>query len=487
MPEIPEAGEHEEARLAKVRAMRERGDEPFKLGYERSHSIGEVVESYGGLEAGVNSSERVAVAGRMMTSRVHGKLAFADLQDATGRIQLFARADRLAGIFDQFTDLDIGDWVGASGEVMKTRKGELSVDVDSFALLSKSLRPWPEKWHGLKDVELRYRQRYLDLATNPDARRILEARSKTVSSMRGFLADRNFIEVETPMLQPVAGGTLAKPFVTHHEVLGRDLYLRIAPELYLKRLVVGGVERVFEINRNFRNEGTSVKDNPEFTMLEAYQAFADYRDMADLLEDLVRHLAKEVAGSLQLPYQGAVIDLDRPFRRVTMMELVREAGANPESDLVGECERLGVPHDPKWSWGKLMLEIYEKKVERSLIQPTFVLDYPRDVSPLARRHREDPRFTEHLDLVIAGMEIAPAYSELTDPIDQRERFEAQTALRAGGDEEAHMMDEDFLRALEHGMPPTGGLGLGVDRLVMILTDSPSIRDVILFPALRPEG
>lgn len=486
MSKLSEAGEQEAVRFAKVEAMRASGEEPYKAGFDRDRMIGGVVGAHGGLGPGISTGDKVRLGGRVMTLRRHGKLAFADLQDWTGRIQLFAKAERLGERFDAFCDLDMGDWVGASGEVMTTRKGELSVDLDSFALISKSLRPWPEKWHGLKDLERRYRQRYLDFATNPRAREVLEVRSKTVAVIRTWLIERGFVEVETPMLQPVQGGALAKPFVTFHEELDRSLYLRIAPELYLKRLLVAGVERVFEINRNFRNEGVSVTHHPEFTMMELYQAFADYGAMADLLEELTRHVAVAVQGSLRLPYQGNEIDLEPPFRRARLIDLVREAGVDADADLLRECDRLGVGVDPKWPWGKLLLEIFEKKVEPTLVQPTFVMDFPREVSPLARESRSDPRFTEHLDFVIGGMELGPAYSELTDPVDQRTRFEEQAALRKAGDEEAHVVDEDFLRALEYGMPPAGGLGLGIDRLVMILTDSPSIREVILFPALRPE-
>lgn len=480
-------GDHVESRRAKLEALRKAGDDPFKVGFERTHLTGDLISKYANLAPQSETKEQARVGGRVMVVRRHGRIAFADLVDYTGKIQLFAQTDRLGPQrFDLFCGLDIGDWVGAWGEMITTKTGELTVRLDGFDVLTKSLRPWPEKFHGLKDVELRYRQRYLDLATNPRAREILETRSGIVSAIRSFLTERGFLEVETPMLQPLPGGALAKPFVTHHEALDTDLYLRIAPELYLKRLVVGGMERVFEINRNFRNEGVGFQYNPEFTMLELYEAFADYNDMADLLEAMIRHVAQVTRGTLQLPYRGNEIDLESPFRRVRMIDLVREAGADPDADLAGECERLGVPYDPKWPWGKLLVEIYEKKVEGNIVQPAFVMDYPKEVSPLARAHRSEPRFTEHLDLTIGGMEIAPAYSELTDPDDQRARFEAQAALRKAGDEEAHVVDEDFLKALEYGMPPTGGLGLGIDRLTMILTDSPSIREVILFPALRPE-
>lgn len=486
MTDTADPSDHEAARRAKLKALRAAGDEPFKIGFERTHLLGDLTAKFGVLPSGTESKEQARVAGRVMVLRRHGKLAFRDLVEATGKIQLLGQADRLGARFESYCDLDIGDWVGAWGEVVTTKSGELSLRVEGFEVLTKSLRPWPEKFHGLKDVELRYRQRYLDLATNPRTREILEVRSKIVAVMRAFLAGRGFVEVETPMLQPLPGGALARPFVTHHNVLGMDMYLRIAPELYLKRLVVGGVEKVFEINRNFRNEGVSFKENPEFTMLELYESFADYHSMADLIEQLIKHVASEVRGSLRVPYQGSEIDLESPFRRTGIIDLAREAGVSPDGDLVAECDRLGVPHDPKWPWGKLLWEIYEKKVEPAILQPTFVMGVPKEVSPLARQHRDDPRFTEHVDLVIAGVERAVAYSELTDPDEQRARFDAQAALRKAGDEEAHVVDEDFLKALEYGMPPTGGLGLGIDRLTMILTDSGSIREVILFPPLRPE-
>ena len=453
--------------------------------FDRTAVIGDLIGRHGALAPGMETGEPHRVAGRIQTVRGHGRIAFADVADWTGQIQLFAQAARLGERFDDFLALGVGDWVGAWGEVITTRTGELSLRVDGFELLAKAQRPWPDKRTGLRDVESRHRQRYLDLATSARAREILMARSQTVAEIRRFLASRDFIEVETPMLQPIPGGALAKPFITHHEALGVDLYLRIAPELYLKRLLVGGLERVFEINRNFRNEGVSTQHNPEFTMLEAYQAFGDYFDMADLLEALIREVSQAVTGGLNVPWWDGDVDFGAPFRRVRLIDLVREAGADPDGDLVAECDRLGVPHDPSWPWGKLLVEIYEKKVERTLVQPTFVMDFPQDVSPLARPHRSDPRFTEHLELVIAGMEIAPAYSELNDPAIQRAKFLAQAGGAIGPEDEAHRLDEDFLMALEYGMPPAGGLGLGIDRLVMILTDSHSIRDVILFPALRP--
>ena len=475
--------DHLQARLAKLQALGAAGEEAFKPDFDRTHMVGEIIERCGDLEAGAESELEVAVAGRLMAFRRQGKLVFADLVDATGKVQLLASKNKLGERFDLLEQFDIGDWVGAQGRVICTRRGELSVSVERIEMLSKCLRPLPEKWHGLKDVEGRYRQRYLDLIANPEARSVLATRSATVASIRSDLIERGFVEVETPMLQPIHGGALAKPFVTFHEALNMELYLRVAPELYLKRLVIGGVERVFEINRNFRNEGVSVRHNPEFTMLELYQAFADYSDMADILETVVSESAQRTHGSFKLVYQGETLDLTPPFRRARLLDLVAEAGVDVDADLAAECERLGVAYDPGWPWGKLLLELYEKKVERNLFQPVFVLDYPKDVSPLARTHRSDARFTEHLDLVIAGMEIGVAYSELTDPIDQRRRFEQQL----GDDtDEVHAVDEDFLKALEYGMPPTGGLGMGIDRLLMLLTDQASIREVILFPALRPQ-
>jgi lysyl-tRNA synthetase, class II len=484
----------EQQRIAKVEALRSSGVDPYPVRFDRTHTAAEIHDAHDGIEAGSETGERAAVAGRLMLNRRQGKLSFGVLRDASGEIQLFVEQARLGdSSYDLFQDLDLGDWVGAHGEVVKTKRGEVSVRIESFTLLAKAIRPLPEKWHGLKDVEQRYRQRYLDLLMNPASRRIVEIRSQTVDEMRSFLRARGFMEVETPMLQPTPGGALAKPFVTHMNALDLDLYLRIAPELYLKRLIVGGMERVFEINRNFRNEGTSVKYNPEFTMLEAYQAFADYHDMMALLEEMIGHVAQAVLRTTDHTYQGRPMPLAAPFPRRRLIELASDAiGEKLDLDMtpadVGKiAEAHGVPVDPGWGTGKVVVEIYEKHVEPNLFEPTFVLDFPRETSPLARPHRDDPRFTEHFDLVIAGMEVGPAYSELTDPMDQRARFEAQARAHAAGDEEAMVVDEDFLRALEYGMPPTGGLGFGVDRFTMILADAPSIREVILFPLLRPES
>ncbi|HWD10168.1 MAG TPA: lysine--tRNA ligase, partial [Actinomycetota bacterium] len=459
------------------------------LRFDRTASLGDLIAAHSGLAPQSDTGELHRVAGRVRTVRDMGRLAFADIADWTGELQLFAQRARLGEAFEEFRKLSVGDWVGAWGPLVTTKTGELSIQLDGFELLARSLRPWPDKRAGLTNLEAARRRRYLDLATSDESRKTLVARSTMVAEMRRFFTGRGFIEVETPMLQPIPGGALAKPFVTHHTELGRDLYLRIAPELYLKRLLVGGVERVFEINRNFRNEGVSTQHNPEFTMLEAYQAFGDYTDMAELLESLVKRVSQVVIGGLDAPGRGEAgrIDLGSPFRRARLVDLIRDIGVDPEGDLVVACDKLGVAHDPAWPWGKLLVEIYEKEIEHTLVQPTFVFDFPRDVSPLARTHRSDPRFTEHLELIIGGMEIAPAYSELNDPEEQLRRFRAQASQ--GGtmkpDEETHRVDMDYVEALEYGMPPAGGLGLGIDRLAMILTGASSIRDVILFPASRP--
>jgi lysyl-tRNA synthetase, class II len=485
--------DYERQRLEKVDRLRAAGVDPYPIRFERTHTATELHQRHDDIDAGAETGERASVAGRVVLLRTHGKLSFAMLRDGDAEIQLFCDEARLgADVYARVTDLDLGDWVGADGEVIKTRKGELSVRCDRVELLAKALRPLPEKWHGLRDVELRYRQRYLDLAVNARAREIVSLRARTVDSVRAFLTARGFIEVETPMLQPTPGGALARPFVTHHNTLDVDLYLRVAPELYLKRLLIGGFGRVFEINRNFRNEGVSAEHNPEFTMLEAYEAYADYIGMMELLEEMVPTVALEVIGSTDLVYQGKPMRLAGPFPRHRLIDLASEA-VGRELDLDADpvelrkvADAAGVDCAPAWTAGKVVLEIYEKLVEPKLFEPTFVLDFPRDVSPLARSHRDDPRFTEHFDLVIAGMEIGPAYSELNDPIEQRQRFEQQARARSAGDEEAMVADEDFLRAMEHGMPPAGGLGFGIDRFVMILADAPSIREVILFPLLRPE-
>jgi lysyl-tRNA synthetase class 2 len=480
-------------RREKLARLRARGVEPFALRFDRDALVSEVREKFGNTEPGESTGEIVKVAGRLMALRRHGQLSFGVLRDSSGDLQLMLSEDVLGeDEYAYLDDLDIGDWVGAEGEVVTTKKGELSVLASSVVLLSKSLRPMPEKWHGLKDVELRLRQRYLDLATTPETRTRTLARARMLHGLRDHLEERAFVEVETPVLQSVPGGGLARPFVTHHEALDIPLYLRIAPELFLKRALIGGLDRVYEIGRTFRNEGISTRYNPEFTMLEAYQAFASYEEMMELVEGLVKAAAGAVNDRLTFGYREHRIDLAVPWRRATLLDLVSEAvGREVSLDLpLEELQRIaderGVGHDPTWSAGKLVTELFQDLVEESLIQPTIVKDFPREVSPLARTHRDDPRLTEHFDLVLGGVEIAPAYSELTDPDEQRRRFEMQREQKAAGADETHPYDEDFLIALEHGMPPAGGLGLGVDRLLMILTDATSLREVILFPTLRPE-
>jgi lysyl-tRNA synthetase class 2 len=413
-------------------------------------------------------TDPVAVAGRVMVKRLHGGSAFADLQDGAGRLQLFASREIVgAERFDAFADLDPGDIVGARGPMFYTRRGEPSVEVHSFELLTKAMRPLPDKWHGLKDVEIRYRQRYVDLIANQPVRDVFRARTHIISAIRRLYDERGFLEVETPVLQEVPGGGHARPFLTHHNALDRDLYLRIALELHLKRLLVGGLERVYEIGRVFRNEGLSPRHNPEFTLLESYEAYRDYEDVMRLVEDIIVASAEAAGTPLTTTFQGEAVDLTPPYRRERMADLVLE-------------------HTGRSAVGVELNDLFEEQVEPKLRQPTFVLDYPIEISPLARKCDYDPRFVERFELIILGREYANAFTELTDPVDQRERFEAQAAKRAAGDIEAHPMDEDFLRAIEYGLPPCGGLGMGVDRLVMLLTDQPSIRDVILFPVMKPE-
>jgi lysyl-tRNA synthetase, class II len=500
-PEVPSEEEDESggrleealaARRGKLERLRARGIDPFALRFDVDVSLEELRERSADLGPGASTAERARVAGRIVLLRRHGKLSFATIRDRSADIQLFLSEEALgAGAYALVDDLDLGDIVGAEGEVMTTKRGELSVRADRLTLLTKALRPMPEKWHGLRDPELRFRQRYLEFASSHEARRVIWARAKTLAALRETLTSRGFIEVETPVLQFTHGGALAQPFITHHRALDADLFLRVAPELYLKRLLVAGLERVFEIGRNFRNEGVDWEHNPEFTMLEAYQAYGTYEDMMELDEVLVKDAAIAVRGSLAFDYRGRPLDLSKPWRRATVLELVSEATGEEvtleRTDLGEVADRHGVNVDPAWGPGKVVLELYEKLVEEMIWEPTFVKDFPREVSPLARPHRITPGVTEHFDLVIAGMEIGPAYSELTDPDEQRARFEAQQEAKRKGDEEAHPLDEDFLLALEHGMPPAGGLGFGVDRMTMILADVASIREVILFPHLRPEA
>jgi lysyl-tRNA synthetase class 2 len=479
------------ARIAKHEEVLHSGGYPYR--FDRTDLAAALAERHDALEPGAETGEMSTVAGRLMNVREMGKLAFGVLQDVSGRIQLFV-SRRVLGDdeFERFLALDAGDWIGATGEVITTKKGELSVRVESFTLLTKSLRPLPEKWHGLKDVETRSRRRYVDLMVNDHARETALARATIVSELRRQFEERGFVEVETPILSAQATGAIARPFTTHHNALDLDLRLRIATELHLKRLVVGGLERVFEIGRIFRNEGVDSTHNPEFTMLEAYQALADYEDIMGLIEEVVAAVA-EAAGSTMITYQGRELDLAPPYRRVRLLDLVSGAVGEqvsmetPPERLRSIAEEHGVEVEEGAGPGRVIFELYERLVEPEIWEPTFVVDYPREISPLARRHRDNPELTERFELVIAGSEYANAFSELNDPLDQHDRFKEQAAARAAGDEEAHPIDEDYVRALEYGLPPTGGLGLGVDRLVMLLTDQAHIREVILFPTMRPES
>ena len=459
--------------------------------FDPDATAAELATRFGELDAGAESGAVVTVAGRLMLRREMGKLAFGTLRDSSGSIQLFA-GEKWTDDFAGFVRLSLGDWIGATGQVVKTKTGELSVKVASWILLAEARRGFGDKWRGISDIDTRYRQRYADLWANEESRRTLQFRSDVVSWIRRWLEGRGFVEVETPVLHPIPGGALARPFVTHHNALDVDLYLRIAPELYLKRLVVGGYEKVFEIGRVFRNEGLSPRHNPEFTMLELYQAYADYTDMMALIEELVSGVAKELLGTTSLTYAGRPLELAAPWRRATMTELIAEhAGVvvdldRPIDELRHVATRVGVEVKDSWGPGKLLLEIYEKTTESELWGPVFVIDYPKEVSPLARDHRSKPGFVERFEPIVAGRELGNAFSELVDPDEQRVRFEAQALARASGDDEAMAVDEDYLRALEYGLPPTGGLGLGVDRLVMLLSGAEAIRDVIAFPTMRPE-
>ncbi len=484
-------------RREKLNQIRERGI-AFPNDFRRNVVAGELHAEYDGKSAEELEQEliRVKVAGRLMSRRIMGKASFAHIQDMSGRIQLFVQRDSLPeGVYNgQFKkELDVGDIVGVEGQLFKTKTGELSVRVDDFRLLTKSLRPLPEKFHGLTDQEQRYRQRYLDLIMNEASRKTFRIRTFIIQSIRDFLNGHEFLEVETPMMQAIPGGATARPFITHHNALDMQLFLRIAPELYLKRLVVGGFERVYEINRNFRNEGLSTKHNPEFTMLEFYQAYADYHDLMDLSEKLIRSLAWDVLGVEQINYQGETFDLGKPFARMTIKESIlkfnptlSEAQLDDPDQVRAVAKDLGIPLKQGYGVGKIQVEIFEKTAEHRLLDPTFITSYPTEVSPLARRNDEDPTVTDRFELFIGGREIANGFSELNDAEDQAERFRQQVAEKEAGDMEAMHFDADYVRALEHGMPPTAGEGIGVDRLVMLFTDSASIRDVLLFPHMRAE-
>ncbi|MCR4345857.1 MAG: lysine--tRNA ligase [Sulfuricaulis sp.] len=496
MPDELDENQQIAQRRSKLAELRLQGM-PFPNDFRRNVVAGELHAEYGEKDPAEIESRnvRVKVAGRMMTRRVMGKASFAHLQDMSGRIQIYVTRDVLGEpAYEEFKKWDIGDIIGAEGVMFKTKTGELSVKVDAVRLLAKALRPLPEKFHGLTDTETKYRQRYLDLIMNEVARKTFRTRTAIVRYIRNFLDSRGYLEVETPMMQVIPGGAAARPFVTHHHALDMGLYLRVAPELYLKRLIVGGFEKVYEVNRNFRNEGLSTRHNPEFTMLEFYQAFADYQDLMNLTEEMMRGLAKEVLESETITYQGEQYDFNKRFHRMTLKESILQFNSEvKESDLDSVdalrkiAARLEIPVKPGYGAGKLQLEIFEKTVEAKLKDPTFITSYPTEVSPLARRNDTDPTITDRFEFFVGGRELANGFSELNDAEDQAERFRKQVAEKEAGDEEAMHFDEDYIRALEHGMPPTAGEGIGIDRLVMLFTDSPSIRDVLLFPHMRPEG
>ena len=480
--------EEYEIRTGKLQAMQEAGQDPFQqVRYDRTNYTTDIIEHFDEMEGKI-----VRLAGRMMSKRIMGKLTFSDITDRYGRIQLCVKRDLLGTEeYKQFKKYDIGDIIGIEGEVFRTQKGEISVRVNSLQLLSKSLRPLPEKWHGLKDTDIRYRRRYVDLIVNPDVRRTFELRSKIIREVRNFFDNRGFIEVETPCLNTIPGGAAARPFITHHNALDIDMYMRIATELHLKRLIVGGMESVYEIGRIFRNEGMDTKHNPEFTSIEVYQAYTDYNGMMDLTEDMVIHCCEKVLGTTKVMYQGTELDFSKGWKRMTMAEAVKQYSGMDFMAMDGEqalaaCKAAGYEIDKnKESWGDLLAMVYDATVEENLIQPTFITDYPVEISPLAKRKPSDPRLTERFECFVYGRELCNAFSELNDPVDQRGRFERQVELRNAGDDEANMMDEDYLMAMEYGLPPTGGMGMGIDRLVMFLTDSSSIRDVLLFPTMKP--
>jgi lysyl-tRNA synthetase class 2 len=477
-------------RREKLDELKKKGIDPFPYTYDQTHWAADLVKKYAELKEGEEGPEVVSIAGRIMTKRGHGKASFATIQDQSGRIQIYAKQDVIgAEHYEIYSKLDMGDIIGVKGHVFKTKTGEVTVRVAEFQILCKSLHPLPEKWHGLTDKELRYRERYVDLIVNPDVKAVFMKRCKIVSFIRRMLEQQGFIEVETPILHVLQGGAAAKPFETFHDALDMPLFMRIAPELYLKRLIVGGFEKVFEIGRVFRNEGISYKHNPEFTIIEIYQAYADYNDIMELTENLVAQAAKEVNGSLEIEFKGEKINLAPPWKKISLVDALKEAGIDIENKSEDEIRKIGkekgVDGAEEIGVGKVINVLYDKYVEANLRQPTFIIDHPIETSPLAKKHRSKAGQVERFELIIAGMELANAFSELNDPIDQRERFAKQAALKAAGDLEAESMDEDFLRALEYGLPPTGGLGIGIDRLVMLLTGQPSIRDVIFFPHMKP--
>ena len=483
-------------RRAKLDRLRAEGIDPYPVGVRVTHALAGIAADWADkLDSAQESDHRVSVGGRLVLRRGHGKLVFLVLREGDAELQVMAQLDVLGEqSMARVADLDVGDWVAATGPVIRTKRGELSIKAAEVTLIGKSLRPLPDKWHGLRDTETRFRQRYVDLTVNAEARRVFSIRAATIRALRSELDDRGYIEVETPVLHSIPGGALARPFITHHNALDTDLYLRIAEELHLKRLVAGGMPRVYEIGRVFRNEGLSPRHNPEFTMLESYEAYADYRDVMELTQALVRRAAMEAIGTTSITYDGRPVELGGEWPRRSLLDLVREATGRDDlsydtdlAEVRAVCAEHDVPVKEEWGTGKLVLELYEKLVEHAIWDPTFVIDYPVEVSPLAHRHRDDPFLTERFEPIVVGRELGNAFSELTDPLDQRARMLEQAAAKAAGDAEAMAVDEDFLRAMEFGMPPMGGLGIGVDRLVMLLADVQTIRDVILFPTLRPEG
>jgi lysyl-tRNA synthetase class 2 len=489
-----DASEQEEVRRGKLAKLKQAGLALYPNDFKPTYTTGQVVSNFDKQSDDELKAAPVEIrlAGRIMSIRKFGKASFFHIQDRSGRLQVYAQKDRLGDeAYAFFQTLDVGDIVGIWGHLFRTRTKELTVEAQGIRLLTKGLRPLPEKWHGLADVEARYRQRYVDLMVNPEVRKAFETRSRVVRLLRRFFEDRDFLEVETPMMQPIPGGAAARPFITHHNALDLELYLRVAPELYLKRLLVGGFERVFELNRNFRNEGISVRHNPEFTMLEFYQAYATFEDLIQLTEELVVTLTQEIMGSLKVPYGGQTIDLTPPWRRLTIREAVAAHGGADFQEIAtldglqDFAQKKGLPIELSAPYGNLLVQVFEEVAEAQLIQPTFITGYPIEVSPLARRNDKNPALVDRFELYIGGRELANAFSELNDPADQRGRFIEQMEARNAGDETANPIDEDYVRALEYGMPPAAGEGIGIDRLVMFLTDSPSIRDVILFPLLRP--
>jgi len=492
---MDELNEQRAQRIHKLETLREMGIQPYGTRFDSTHHIQHLVTLYGTKTKDELDQHKIEcrIAGRIVALRRFGKAAFASLQEGAHRLQVYLKKDVLGpDSFRLSQELDLGDWIGVEGHVFRTKTDELTIEVETLTFLSKGLRPLPEKWHGLTDIETRYRQRYVDLIANPDVHAIFETRSRLITGIRHYFTEHGFLEVETPMMHPIPGGATARPFVTHHNALSTDLYLRVAPELYLKRLVVGGFRRVFEINRNFRNEGISTVHNPEFTMLEFYQAYADYQDLMALTEDLFSQLAKDICGTTTLEYQGHTIDLTPPWKRLPYFDAVLEYNQLDRAVLENRdaaetvAKQLGLDIPNGTSLVGILNFIFEETVEPQLIQPTFITDYPTELSPLSRRKDADPSLTDRFELFIATRELANGFSELNDPIDQRQRFEDQVAQREAGDDEAHYLDEDFVRALEYGMPPTAGEGIGIDRLVMLFTNQASIRDVILFPQLRPE-